>query len=60
MKNSVLWDLTPCSPLKKTDVSEEHVAFIILRVHVGFLLGLLFDSEDEDMYLRHVNCITTN
>jgi hypothetical protein len=27
MKRSILWDITPCSPLK-ADVSEEHVVFI--------------------------------
>jgi hypothetical protein len=28
MRSSVFWDITPCSPLKATDVSEEHVASI--------------------------------
>jgi hypothetical protein len=27
-KSSIFWDITPCSTLKITDVSEEHVAFI--------------------------------
>jgi hypothetical protein len=28
LKNSVLWDISPCSPFKITEVSEKHVAFI--------------------------------
>jgi hypothetical protein len=28
MKSTIFWDITPCSPLKATDVSEEHVASI--------------------------------
>jgi hypothetical protein len=27
-KSSIFWDIAPCSPLKSTDVSEEHVASI--------------------------------
>jgi hypothetical protein len=26
MKSSVFWDVTPCSPVKSTDVSEEYIA----------------------------------
>jgi hypothetical protein len=26
MKSSIFWDKTPCSQLKSSDVSEEHVA----------------------------------
>jgi hypothetical protein len=29
MKSSILWDITQCSLLKISDVSEDHVAFII-------------------------------
>jgi hypothetical protein len=28
VKNSVFWDITLCSPIKVTDVSEEHAASI--------------------------------
>jgi hypothetical protein len=28
MKSSAFWDISPCSPLKATDLSEEHVASI--------------------------------
>jgi hypothetical protein len=28
MKCPIFWDITPCSPLKVTDVSEEHVSSI--------------------------------
>jgi hypothetical protein len=28
LKNSVFCDITPCSPLKSTDVSEEHVGSV--------------------------------
>jgi hypothetical protein len=24
MKNTIFWDITPCSPLKSTEVLEEH------------------------------------
>jgi hypothetical protein len=28
MKSSIFWDITPCSPLKVSDHSEEHIASI--------------------------------
>jgi hypothetical protein len=28
MKSTIFWDITPCSPLLSTDVSEEHIASI--------------------------------
>jgi hypothetical protein len=28
MKSTIFWDIMPCSPLKSTDVSEEHIASI--------------------------------
>jgi hypothetical protein len=28
MKSTIFWDITQCSPLKSTDVSEEHIASI--------------------------------
>jgi hypothetical protein len=30
IKSSIFWDITPCSPLKVTDISEEHVASIYM------------------------------
>jgi hypothetical protein len=39
MKSTVFWDMTPCSPLKLSDI----------------LFGLFFDPEDRgDMFLRNV------
>jgi hypothetical protein len=29
VKNSIFWDITPCSPLKVNEVSEKHVASIV-------------------------------
>jgi hypothetical protein len=28
IKSTIFWDITPCSPLKSTDVSKEEIAFI--------------------------------
>jgi hypothetical protein len=28
MKSVIFWDITPCSPLRSTEVSEEHIASI--------------------------------
>jgi hypothetical protein len=28
IKSTIFWDITQCSPLKSTDVSEEHIASI--------------------------------
>jgi hypothetical protein len=39
MKISVVWDITPCTPLKKQGAS-------LLPPSAGYLLGLLFDPED--------------
>jgi hypothetical protein len=44
MKSTVFWDVMPCSP--------DGTEFILLPTSAGFLLGLLFDTEDEgDMLL---------
>jgi hypothetical protein len=44
-----------CSPLKPTDVSEEHIALLATCFQAGFLLGLYFEPEDEgDIFLRNV------
>jgi hypothetical protein len=29
MKSSIIWDITPCSPLSVTDASEEHIASVL-------------------------------
>jgi hypothetical protein len=57
MKSTIFWDITPRSPLKVTDVSEEDIASIfrveeeaeqetrahlVTCFHAGFLLGLFF------------------
>jgi hypothetical protein len=28
LKNTIFWNITPCIPLKSTDVSEEHIVYI--------------------------------
>jgi hypothetical protein len=48
MISSIFWDITPCRPLKSTDVSKKHVARrACYLLHASFLLGLFFDPEDE-------------
>jgi hypothetical protein len=32
MKSTIIWDITPCSPLKISDFSEEHITSIITLV----------------------------
>jgi hypothetical protein len=74
MKSCIFWDMTPCSPLK-IDVSEEHIAYIFRAeeqteqetssacylCQVGFLLGLLFDPDDDgEIFLRNVGRLTTD
>jgi hypothetical protein len=47
LKSSVVWDITPCIPLK---VSRRFGGSYLL--HAGFLLGSFFDPEDGgDMFL---------
>jgi hypothetical protein len=41
------WDITPCSPFKSTDVSEEQLCLVLASC--GFLLGLFFDAEDRSV-----------
>jgi hypothetical protein len=58
--SSIFWDSTPCNSLKPTLwrnmsppelKSKENFAFCLL--YAGFLLGLLFNSEDEgDIFLQ--------
>jgi hypothetical protein len=48
MKNTILWDITPCSPLKVN-------LLLATCLHAGFLLGLFFGPENGgDMFLRNV------
>jgi hypothetical protein len=64
-KSSVFWDITPCSPLKSTDVSEEHAP-----PHSGLkgkqsketsILDLLFNpDEGGDILLRNVGGLSTD
>jgi hypothetical protein len=53
MKSIIFWDITQCTPLKATDVSEEHI--VLATFHAGFLPGPFFGPEDGgDMFLRNV------
>jgi hypothetical protein len=36
VKISFYWDITPCSPSKVTDVSDEHVFSAYYLLHAGF------------------------
>jgi hypothetical protein len=47
LKNTVFWDITPCSPLEANRRVEGHIASVRLSTcfHVCILLGL-FDPED--------------
>jgi hypothetical protein len=35
LKSIIFWDMTPCSPLSSTDVSEEHIASIFRVEEIG-------------------------
>jgi hypothetical protein len=35
LKSIIFWDMTPCSPLISTDVSEEHIASIFRVEEIG-------------------------
>jgi hypothetical protein len=54
MKSTIFWDVTPYSPLKSSDVSEEHIAFIFrveeeaeqqTSMKAGGRQSLFFDPE---------------
>jgi hypothetical protein len=66
--NLILWDITPCSPLKVNrrfgetshlhrqvrSISQENSACYLH--HVGYLFGLFFDTEDAGkLFLRNVS-----
>jgi hypothetical protein len=42
MKSAILWDTTPCGPLRVT------------CFHAGILLGLFYPEDGGDMFLRNV------
>jgi hypothetical protein len=49
---SIFWDITPRSSLKIQPYC---------LLHAGFLLGLLFDPEDEgEMFLRKLGLFSTD
>jgi hypothetical protein len=69
LKHTTFWDITRCSPLVNQCFGEHFVSIfkveeyveqesrtvITTYVHVGFLLGILFDPEyDGCMFLRNV------
>jgi hypothetical protein len=54
------WDITPCSLLKLTDVTDEHITstrgMLATCFHTGFLHGLFFNSEDGgNIFLQNVS-----
>jgi hypothetical protein len=52
MKSFIFWDIRPCSPLKRTDVSDKELACCLSNT--GFFLRL-FDPEDGgDMLIHNV------
>jgi hypothetical protein len=53
VKASIFWDITPCIPLKVTDVSEENVASVF-RVEECKMLGLFDAADESSMFLRNV------
>jgi hypothetical protein len=52
LKNSAIWNITPCSPLKSAEFSEKNVASIFkytpasCQLRGGLLHGLHFSPED--------------
>jgi hypothetical protein len=67
-KNSIFWDITPCSPLKvdRRVRGTRRLHLHCRRIsrscfHAGFLLDLCFDPEDGgDMFLRNVGWFSTD
>jgi hypothetical protein len=72
MKSSIFCDITPCSPLKVNlrfwGISSLHIpgrkkkppwnSSACYLLHTGYFLGLFFDPENEDMFLRSVSWIS--
>jgi hypothetical protein len=60
MKSTILWDITPCSPLEVNrrfgGTYRLHLqALLAICFHTGFLLGLFFNPEDSgNKFLRNV------
>jgi hypothetical protein len=56
MKSTVFWDMTPCSPLKvnRRFGGTYLRALLATCFQAGMLLGLFFDPENGDMFLRNV------
>jgi hypothetical protein len=52
MKINIVLDKTPCRSVKLNRRFRETYH---LHLHAGFLLGLLCDVEDGDMFLRNVD-----
>jgi hypothetical protein len=71
-RSSIFWDITPYSPLKinrrfggrcrkKPENTGSKKASACYLIPAGFLLGLLFDSEDGgEIILRNVGCFSTD
>jgi hypothetical protein len=64
MKDTIFWDITPCSPLKvnrsfggkyRLHLQGRKISLLGTCFHASFLLGLFFDPKDGgDMFLRNV------
>jgi hypothetical protein len=74
MKNSIFWDITPCSLLKVNRlfggiyrhhlqgrrISQARYNLLATWFHAGFLRRLFFDPEDDgNMFLRSVGWLST-
>jgi hypothetical protein len=71
MKDSIFWDKTSCGPLKVSrrfgetcrihsqgQIQKRTACYLL---HVGFVLGLFFDSEDgDDILLQNVDLLSTD
>jgi hypothetical protein len=61
MKNSIFWDVTPCSPLKvsRRFGGTYHLHLqgqLAICFHAGFFVGLFFGPEDGgNMFLLNVS-----
>jgi hypothetical protein len=72
-KSPIIWDITPCSPLKvkwrfrgkrrfhlqRWRILQARSQFACCLLHAGFLISLFFNLEDEgDMFFRIVGCLS--